>query len=433
MKLVVIGTGYVGLVTGTCLAETGHHVTCVDIDRAKIEALKTGKIPIYEPGLEEILFRNVEKNRLFFTTDLSSVMDDAEILMIAVGTPPTEDGSADLTHVLNVAETIGKNLKDYKIIVNKSTVPVGSGDLVRAKIRQFTALDFDVVSNPEFLKEGDAVNDFMKPDRIVLGVSSARAEEMMRHLYAPFQRTGHRLIVMDIHSAELTKYAANAMLAVKISFMNEIANLCEQVGADVNSVRFGIGSDPRIGSQFLFPGVGYGGSCFPKDVSALIKIARKAGSELQILDAVEKVNDRQRLKIAEKVVKHFGENLSGRTFALWGLAFKPRTDDMREAPSIYTVEELVRRGARVRGYDPAAMHEARRILGDKIRLYDDSYSLLDGADALLIMTEWQEFRDPNFARIKTSLKAPLIFDGRNLWEPDDMHAAGFQYVCIGRP
>lgn len=432
MKLVVIGTGYVGLVTGTCLAETGHDVVCVDIDRAKIESLRRGEIPIYEPGLQEILLRNVEKGRLHFSMDLPSVMDDAEILMIAVGTPPMEDGSADLSHVIGVAESIGRHMKSYKIIVNKSTVPVGSGDKVREKIASLTKHEFDVVSNPEFLKEGDAVNDFMKPDRIVLGVSSERAEEAMRRLYAPFQRTGHRLIVMDVRSAEMTKYAANALLATKISFMNEIANLCEALGADVTSVRYGVGSDPRIGAQFLFPGVGFGGSCFPKDVMALAQMGDEAGAPLRILRAVTEVNDRQRLRLAEKVVQRFGENLTGRTFALWGLAFKPRTDDMREAPSIYTVDALVKRGAKVRGYDPAAMKEARRVMRDRIELSDDGYGLLDGADALLIMTEWQEFRDPDLGEVKRRLKNPLIFDGRNLFEPEHMRAAGFEYHCIGR-
>lgn len=433
MKLVVIGTGYVGLVTGACFAETGHSVTCVDIDENKIARLKRGEVPIYEPGLEEILARNVSKNRLVFSTDLPAAIPDAEILLIAVGTPPAEDGSADLSHVLDVAEVIGKHLNGYKIIVNKSTVPVGSGDRVQEKIRQHTRQKFDVVSNPEFLKEGDAVNDFMKPDRIVLGVSSARAEEMMRRLYAPFQRLGHRIIVMDIRSAELTKYAANAMLATKISFMNEMANLCEKVGADVTSVRYGVGADPRIGSQFLFPGVGYGGSCFPKDVSALIRIGAAAGNPLKILNAVEEVNDRQRLRIAEKVIERFGTQLQGRTFAVWGLAFKPRTDDMREAPSLYTINELIMHGAAIRGYDPAAMGEARRIFGEHVRLVEDCYDTLSGADALVILTEWQEFRDPDFERIKKMLKSPVIFDGRNLFEPPLLREMGFEYFCIGRP
>jgi len=432
MKLVVIGTGYVGLVTGACLAETGHNVVCVDIDREKIESLNRGVVPFYEPGLEEILVRNVSKDRLQFSTDLASAIPTAEILLIAVGTPPSEDGSADLSHVLNVADSIGKHLNGYKIIVNKSTVPIGTGDLVRERIASLTKHEFDVVSNPEFLKEGDAVNDFMKPDRIVLGVSGERAEEMMRHLYAPFQRTGHRLIVMDVRSAEMTKYAANALLATKISFMNEMANLCEAVGADIANVRFGIGSDPRIGSQFLFPGVGYGGSCFPKDVSALNKISAAAKRPLRILGAVEEVNAKQRLRLVEKVVERFGEDLKGRTFALWGLAFKPRTDDMREAPSIYTTRDLVKRGAKVRGYDPAAMKEARRVMGDQITLSEDNYALLEGADALLIMTEWQEFRDPDFRRIKDLMKAPVIFDGRNLFEPAEITKLGFEYYCIGR-
>ncbi|RPH95099.1 UDP-glucose/GDP-mannose dehydrogenase family protein [candidate division KSB1 bacterium] len=432
MKLVVIGTGYVGLVTGACLAETGHDVVCVDIDEKKIAALKSGKIPIYEPGLEEILARNIAKSRLHYTTDLISVMDSAEILMIAVGTPPNEDGTADLSHVLKAAETIGRNMKSYKIVVNKSTVPVGSADLVKAKIREYTKLEFDVVSNPEFLKEGDAVNDFMKPDRIVLGVEGTRAEEAMRHLYGPFQRTGHRLIVMDIRSAEMTKYAANALLATKITFMNEIANLCEKLGADVTSVRYGIGADPRIGSQFLFPGVGYGGSCFPKDVAALNRIGLAAKNPLKVLQAVEEVNERQRHRIAEKVLAHFGEDLKGKTFAVWGLAFKPRTDDMREAPSIYTINDLLSHGAKIQGYDPAAMREAEKIFGDRITLAEDGYRALTGADALLILTEWQEFRDPDFDRIKKELKNPVIFDGRNLFEPADMRAMGFQYFCIGR-
>jgi UDPglucose 6-dehydrogenase len=432
MKVVVIGTGYVGLVTGTCLAETGNHVVCVDIDKAKIDALQKGHIPIYEPGLEEILARNIAKGRLQFTTDLIAVMDDAEILMIAVGTPPGEDGSADLSYVLAVAETIGKNLNGYKIIVDKSTVPVGTGDLVRAKIASLTKHEFDVVSNPEFLKEGDAVSDFMKPDRIVLGVSSAKAGDIMRKLYAPFQRTGHRIIIMDIRSAEMTKYAANALLATKITFMNEIANLCEAVGADVASVRFGVGTDKRIGPHFLFPGVGYGGSCFPKDVAALIQIASKNGHPMKVLESVDEVNHKQRLKIAEKVVKHFGENLKGKTFAVWGLSFKPQTDDMREAPAIYTINYLLERGAKIRAYDPQAMNEARKIFADTIDYCDDNYALLKGAEALLIMTEWQEFREPDFDVIKGSLKTPLIFDGRNLFEPSDMRKLGFTYFSIGR-
>ncbi|MBI5058526.1 UDP-glucose/GDP-mannose dehydrogenase family protein [candidate division KSB1 bacterium] len=432
MRLTVVGTGYVGLVTGACLADTGHHVTCVDIDQSKIAMLGRGEIPIYEPGLEEIVNRNVEKLRLEFTTQLAGAVPDAEIVMIAVGTPSADDGSADLSYVLAAAREIGQSMNGYKIIVNKSTVPVGTGDLVRAEIAKHTKHEFDVVSNPEFLKEGDAINDFMKPDRIVLGVSSKRAEEIMTRLYAPFQRTGYRIIVMDVRSAEMTKYAANALLATKITFMNEVANLCEEVGADVTSVRYGIGSDKRIGTHFLFPGVGYGGSCFPKDVLALIKMGKENARPLQILEAVHRTNDKQRIRIAEMVVRKFGENLAGHTFALWGLSFKPRTDDMREAPSIYTVRELLQRGAKVRAYDPAAMVEARKVLGNSVEYAHDCYHCLSGASALLIVTEWQEFRDPDFAQIKKSLKQPLIFDGRNLFEPDDMRALGIEYHSIGR-
>ncbi len=432
MKVTVIGTGYVGLVTGTCLAESGNTVACVDTDPRKIEMLKQGIVPIYEPGLKEVMDRNVTQGRLTFTTDLYSVMDDSEILMIAVGTPPGEDGSADLQYVLAVAESIGKRLKSYKVIVNKSTVPVGSGDRVREAIKKHTTVDFDVVSNPEFLKEGDAVNDFMKPDRIVIGVSSSRAEELMKRLYAPFHRTGHRVVTMDVRSAEMTKYAANAMLATKITFMNEIANLCEECGADINHVRFGIGSDKRIGPHFLFAGIGYGGSCFPKDVSALIRIAHQYNMNLKILDAVDEVNHKQRTRLVDKVVKRFGEDLTGLKFGIWGLSFKPRTDDMREAPSIYVIEMLKERGAELHVYDPQAMENARPIFGDKAHFHDDYYSLLKDADALLICTEWQEFREPDFTRIKSLLKRPIIFDGRNLFEPPHMRELGFEYFGIGR-
>ncbi len=432
MRITVIGTGYVGLVTGACLADTGHHVDCVDIDQKKIDALKQGAVPIYEPGLEEVLERTIKKGRLSFTTDLASVIGDSEIIMIAVGTPPQENGSADLSHVLAVAEQIGKLMNGYKIIVNKSTVPVGTGDKVRAKLREFTSHEFDVVSNPEFLKEGDAISDFMKPDRIVLGVSSKRAQEAMERLYAPFQRTGHRIIVMDVRSAEMTKYAANAMLATKITFMNEVANLCEDVGADINSVRYGIGSDKRIGPHFLFPGIGYGGSCFPKDVAALIRIGEENHHTLEILNSVDKVNKRQRMRLVQKLTKRLGEDLKGRTFAVWGLSFKPRTDDMREAPAIYTINALLERGAKVQAYDPAAMGEARKIFGERISYFEDYYAPLQGADALLIMTEWQEFRDPDLDKVKDLLKTPLIFDGRNLYEPEEMRARGFEYHSIGR-
>ncbi|RQV98773.1 UDP-glucose/GDP-mannose dehydrogenase family protein [bacterium] len=432
MKISVVGTGYVGLVTGTCLAETGIRVSCVDTDKNKIETLKKGRIPIFEPGLKELLDHNVANGRLSFHTDLTSVMDDSEIIFIAVGTPPGEDGSADLSHVLTVAETIGRNLKEYKIVVNKSTVPVGSADLVRKKISEFTNIEFDVVSNPEFLKEGDAVNDFLKPDRIVIGVSSDRAQLAMTKLYAPFQRTGHRVVVMDVRSAEMTKYAANAMLATKITFMNEIANLCEKVGADITSVRYGIGTDKRIGPHFLFPGVGYGGSCFPKDVSALIKIGEQNNNKLKILTAVDEVNQNQRLRVAHKVIEHYGENLKGKRFAVWGLSFKPRTDDMREAPSVYTINKLLECGAAVGAYDPEATANAKLILGNSIDYFDNYYEPLKGADALLIITEWQEFREPDFKRVKSLLKAPVIFDGRNLFEPSDIRALGFEYYSIGR-
>jgi UDPglucose 6-dehydrogenase len=433
MKITVVGTGYVGLVTGTCLAETGIHVSCVDTDHEKIRTLKKGDIPIYEPGLKEIMDRNVANGRLSFHTELVDVMHDSEIIFIAVGTPPGEDGSADLSYVLAVAETIGKNMKDYKIVVNKSTVPVGSADLVRERIKKYTKLDFDVVSNPEFLKEGDAVNDFLKPDRIVIGVSSERAEKTMIRLYAPFQRTGYRVVVMDVRSAEMTKYAANAMLATKITFMNEIANLCEEVGADITSVRYGIGTDKRIGTHFLFPGVGYGGSCFPKDVSALIKIGEQNNYKLKILTAVDEVNNMQRLRVAHKVIRHFGENLSGKRFAVWGLSFKPRTDDMREAPSIYTIQKLLECGAAIAAYDPEAAANAKKILGDSITYHENCYDPLKNADALLIITEWQEFREPDLKRVKSLMKTPLIFDGRNVFEPADVRSLGFEYHSIGRP
>jgi UDPglucose 6-dehydrogenase len=432
MRITVVGTGYVGLVTGTCLAESGIHVDCVDTNEQKIATLKKGQVPIYEPGLKELLDRNIVNGRLSFHTDLKAVLDDSEIIFVAVGTPPGEDGSADLSHVLTVAETIGRNIKKYKIVVNKSTVPVGSADLVRERISKFTDIEFDVVSNPEFLKEGDAVNDFLKPDRIVIGVSSERAEKSMIRLYAPFQRTGHRVVVMDVRSAEMTKYAANAMLATKITFMNEIANLCEEVGADITSVRYGIGTDKRIGPHFLFPGIGYGGSCFPKDVTALIRIAEQNGYQLKILSAVDEVNSKQRYRIADKVIHHFGENLKGKKFAVWGLSFKPRTDDMREAPSIYTINRLLECGATISGYDPQAMDNAKQVFGDTISFHDDYYEPLTDADALLIMTEWQEFREPDFTRLKSLMKTPVIFDGRNLYEPEQVRSLGFEYFSIGR-
>jgi UDPglucose 6-dehydrogenase len=432
MKLAVIGTGYVGLVTGACLAETGHDVTCADIDADKINQLRNGIIPIYEPGLEEIFAGNVAKKRLHFTTDVGEAIRGALIVMIAVGTPPRPDKSADMSAVFAVADIVAKNLNGYKIIVDKSTVPVGTADRIREIIAKSATEEFDVVSNPEFLKEGDAVNDFLKPDRIIIGVGSERAEKLMKELYAAFVRTGHPVIVMDVRSAELTKYAANGFLATKISFMNEMANLCEKVGADITAIRFGIGSDKRIGPYFLFPGVGYGGSCFPKDIKAIIRTAREYDSPLQILEAVDRVNTVQRLKIVEKVVKHYGDDLSGKTFALWGLAFKARTDDMREAASIYTIEDLSARGATIHAYDPKAMDEARRIFRDRITYFEDGYEALSGADALLILAEWAEFREPDFDLVKGHLKEPIVFDGRNLYEPARMRDFGFTYYSIGR-
>jgi UDPglucose 6-dehydrogenase len=432
MKLAIIGTGYVGLVTGACLAETGHHVVCADIDGNKILQLQKGVIPIYEPGLEEVSARNRKTKRLQFTTDIGEAIRGAQIVMIAVGTPALPSGSADLSAVFAVADIIAENWNGYKVIVNKSTVPVGTADRVRERIGKRVREDFDVVSNPEFLKEGDAVNDFMKPDRIVIGVGSARAEKLMRELYAPFVRTGHPVIVMDVRSAELTKYAANGLLATKITFMNEMANLCEKVGADITWIRLGIGSDKRIGEQFLFPGVGYGGSCFPKDVKAIIKTARESDSPLKILEAVDDANATQRLKIADKVIRHYGENLTGKTFAVWGLAFKARTDDMREAASIYTMEALLSRGAKIQAYDPKALAEARKIFGERIAYFEDGYEALAHADALLILTEWAEFREPDFEQIKQALREPIIFDGRNLYESARIQQMGFTYYSIGR-
>jgi UDPglucose 6-dehydrogenase len=420
------------LVTGACLAETGHSVTCADIDAQKIRQLQDGVVPIYEPGLDEIVVRNRKKKRVHFTSDMGAAVREAQIVMIAVGTPTQPDGSADLTAVFAVADIVAANLSGYKIVVNKSTVPVGTADAVRQRIGKIAKGEFDVVSNPEFLKEGDAVNDFLKPDRIIVGVASERAEKLMRELYAPFVRTGHPILVMDIRSAEVTKYAANGFLATKITFMNEMANLCELVGADITSIRLGIGSDKRIGEQFLFPGVGYGGSCFPKDVKAIIKTAQDYKAPLKILEAVDEANAAQRLKIVEKVLEHYGENLKGKTFAIWGLAFKARTDDMREAASVYTIKSLSARGAKIQAYDPKALEEARKILGNHIAYLDDDYEALAGADALLILTEWAEFREPDFEQVKQRLKEPIIFDGRNLYEPERMRDLGFTYYSIGR-
>lgn len=432
MDIAVVGTGYVGLVTGTCLSETGHNVVCVDKDEHKIEKLKEGEVPIYEPRLNDLIKRNVRKKRLSFTTDLAGAIGPAEVVFIAVGTPQDEDGSADLSHVLTVAKQIGAALTGPLIVATKSTVPVGTGEKVKAAIQSVTDIDIDVVSNPEFLKEGAAVDDFMKPDRIVIGTESDHAREVMTDLYAPFQRTSNRIVFMDIRSAEMTKYAANAMLATRISFMNEIANLCETVGADVSRVRLGIGSDPRIGSSFLFPGCGFGGSCFPKDIRALMKTSQEAGSPLTLLNAVDKINENQKNRLIEKIVARFGEDLTGLKFGIWGLAFKPQTDDMREAPSITIINGLLQRGAKISATDPEAAQTAREVFGDRIEITEDPYQCLEGADALVVVTEWNEFRRPNFKKIKELLKQPYVFDGRNLFEPKNMNKMGLNYDCIGR-
>jgi len=439
MKITVIGSGYVGLVSGACLAEVGNDVLCLDVDANKIRILNEGGIPIYEPGLEAMVQRNKAAGRLRFTTDIPEAVAHGNIQFIAVGTPPDEDGSADLKYVLAAAANIGRHMTGYKVVVDKSTVPVGTADKVREAIATTLAargvnMDFSVVSNPEFLKEGAAIDDFMKPDRIVVGVSDDQAATLMRQLYAPFQRNHERLIVMDVRSAELTKYAANAMLATRISFMNELANLAEKLGADIELVRQGIGSDPRIGYHFLYPGCGYGGSCFPKDVQALVRTASAAGQGLKVLQAVEDANDAQKQVLVNKIVQHFGDDLTGKTIALWGLAFKPNTDDMREAPSRVLIEELFKRGANVRAYDPVAMHETQRIYGTEARLSyaDNPMDALAGADVLAIVTEWKEFRAPDFAAIKAKLKTPMIFDGRNLYDPAQVRAAGLDYFAIGR-
>lgn len=440
MKITVIGTGYVGLVTGTCLAEVGNEVMCLDVDPRKIDILRAGGIPIYEPGLEDMVKRNSAAGRLFFTTNIEESVHFGDIQFIAVGTPPDEDGSADLQYVLEAARNIARHMTSFKLVVDKSTVPVGTADKVKAVIREEldrrgVAIDFCVASNPEFLKEGAAVEDFMKPDRIVIGTESERATQMLRQLYAPFQRNHDRLVVMDVRSAELTKYAANAMLATRISFMNELALLAEKLGADIEQVRHGIGSDPRIGYHFLYAGCGYGGSCFPKDVQALRRTAQEAGVPLRVLDAVEAANDRQKQVLLDKIVERYGEDLRGRRFALWGLAFKPNTDDMREAPSRTVLQGLWQRGAMVSAYDPAAMEETRRIYGERadLQLVDSPMDALKGADALIIVTEWKVFRSPNFDTMKGLLKEPVIFDGRNLYDPRAMREAGYAYYPIGRP
>jgi UDPglucose 6-dehydrogenase len=432
MKLCVVGTGYVGLVAGTCFAESGNDVVCVDNVAAKIEALRGGAVPIYEPGLEELIRRNVAEGRLAFTTDLADAVRKSLVCFIAVGTPSADDGAADLSAVMSVAREIARTMDGYRVVAAKSTVPVGTSERIRAVMHAGTSHPFDVVSNPEFMKEGAAIEDFMKPDRVVIGAASARAFDVMRELYEPFVRTGNPILTMDNPSAEMTKYAANALLATRISFMNEIANLCERVGADVDQVRRGIGYDRRIGHHFLFPGVGYGGSCFPKDVKAVIHTAHEHGMEFPLLNAVEDVNEGQKRRLVEKVVEEFGADLHGRRFAVWGLAFKPRTDDMREAPSITVVEGLLARGAAVAVHDPEALGEARRLFGERVSYHRVNYEALQGADALLIVTEWNEFRRPDFPRMKRLLRRPIIVDGRNLYEPEVMRDHGFTYLPIGR-
>jgi len=431
MKISVIGTGYVGLVTGTCFAETGNRVICVDIDAAKVAKLKSGQITIFEPGLELIFKRNLKEGRLHFTTSLKEAVDGSDVIFLALPTPPGEDGSADLSYVLNVAKEIGNMLQDYRVVVDKSTVPVGTADLVREAIAAGYSGEFDVVSNPEFLREGVAVDDFMKPDRVVVGCSSDRARQMMQELYQPFVRQGNPIIFMDERSAELTKYAANSFLAAKISFMNEIAQLCERLGADVDQVRLGMGSDERIGKRFLFPGIGYGGSCFPKDVKALVHSADKAGYDFKILKAVEEVNAIQKKSLLPKIQGHFG-NLHGKHFAVWGLAFKPNTDDIREAPALELIAELLLAGATVAAYDPEAMDNVQKHSGLNIRYADNQYDALQGADALIIATEWPEFRTPDFGRIRATLQHQIIFDGRNVFDLDAMRREGFTYYSIGR-
>ncbi len=436
MKVAIVGSGYVGLVTGTCFAEVGIEVTCVDIDQKKIENLNQGIIPIYEPGLEEMVHRNMKKERLHFTTKIAEALDDCEVIFSAVGTPPDEDGSADLQYVISVARECGKFMKNYLLLVTKSTVPVGTAEAVRKAVqdeldKRGADIPFDVASNPEFLKEGAAIDDFLKPDRIVVGCDSVRAEELMKSLYKPFTLNGHPVIFMDITSAEMTKYAANSMLATKISFMNDIANLCEIVGANINMVRKGIGSDTRIGSKFIYPGVGYGGSCFPKDVKALIHTADDFNYSLRVLKAVEAVNDDQKSVLFNKMVNHYEGDLAGKTVAIWGLSFKPQTDDMREAPSLVIIKKLLDAGVRIRAYDPVAMHETQRILGNTIYYAPDQYDALIDADCLMLVTEWPEFKVPNFNMIKKLLKDKVVFDGRNIYDIAEMKQLGFAYYCIG--
>lgn len=437
MKIAIVGTGYVGLVTGTCFAEIGVNVTCIDTDEKKIESLQKGIIPIYENGLEEMVSRNAKAKRLKFTTSLENCLDEVEVIFSAVGTPPDEDGSADLSYVLEVARTIGRHMKQYKLIVTKSTVPVGTARKVRAVIQEEldkrgVDIEFDVASNPEFLKEGNAINDFMSPDRVVVGVESERAQKLMSKLYKPFLLNNFRVIFMDIPSAEMTKYAANSMLATRISFMNDIANLCELVGADVNMVRSGIGSDTRIGRKFLYAGIGYGGSCFPKDVKALIKTAEQNGYTMKVLRAVEEVNEHQKSILFEKLLKQFNGNLEGKTVALWGLAFKPETDDMREAPALVLIDKLLKAGCKIRAYDPAAMQECKRRIGDAIYYACDMYDAVLDADVLMLVTEWKEFRLPSWAVIKKTMAQQIVLDGRNIYDKKEMEELGFVYSCIGK-
>jgi UDPglucose 6-dehydrogenase len=431
VKIGVVGTGYVGLVVGTCLAENGNTVICVDADASKVEALRRGEIPIYEPGLEEMIPRNVREERLVFTTDLDRAVKASDILFIAVGTPQDEDGSADLTHVLDVAAAIGKAMNGPKIVINKSTVPVGTAARVKAEVAKHTKHPVSVVSNPEFLKEGAALDDFLRPDRVVIGTDDPKVEAVMRELYEPFVRTGNPILVMDPPSAELTKYAANAMLATRISFMNEIANLCDRVGADVRHVRLGMGTDARIGSSFLFPGVGYGGSCFPKDVTALLHMGREHGAELNVVGAVDRTNEAQKSILLPRLSEYLG-GLEGKVIGVWGIAFKPRTDDIREAPALTLIEGILARGGRVQAYDPKALGPARRVLGDRVTWCAKGYDAAEGADALLVVTEWNEFREPDFDRLKRIMRRPAIFDGRNIYNPKTLRDLGFHYAGIGR-
>lgn len=432
MRIAIVGTGYVGLVTGTCLADTGNNVICVDIDKEKVEKLKNNKLPIYEPDLDTIFIRNVNEDRLKFTTDLTDAVNNSEIIFLALPTPPGEDGSADLSYILTVADQLGKIITEYKIIVNKSTVPVGTAEKVRDAISKNTKVEFDVVSNPEFLREGLAVDDFMKPDRIVIGTKSERAKKKMEDLFAPFVRQGNPILFMDERSSELTKYASNSYLATRITFMNEIANICERIGANVDLVRIGMGCDTRIGKRFLFPGIGYGGSCFPKDVQALFKSAKETGYNFDILDSVMRVNENQKTVIVPKIKEFFGNNLNGKKIAMWGIAFKPDTDDIREAPALYVIESLLKEGAKISAYDPEAMANAKRILGDKIEFVSSHYDALKDADALVIATEWSVFRTPDFKKVAENLKTKVIFDGRNLYDLKQMEELGFYYCSIGR-